>query len=60
MYAVFASILGRDIFRNHNNWADGKLHSLQKNNVNPWLSFQRIASIAQCLVGAFEGWSLLV
>ena len=24
--------LGGIFFRNHNNWADGKLHSLQKNN----------------------------
>ncbi len=33
MYAVAFSILGRDIFRNNHNWADGKLHSLQKNNL---------------------------
>lgn len=34
MYAVFISIHGRDIFMDNHNWADGKLHSLQKNN---WL-----------------------
>lgn len=34
MYAVFVSILERGIFSYHINWADGKLHSLQKNN---WL-----------------------
>ena len=60
MYAVPISIFGGIFFRNHNNWADGKLHSLQKNNVNPRLPFQRIVSIAQCLVGASEGSSLLV
>lgn len=35
MYAVRVSIYRRDVFfRNNHNWADGKLHSLQKNN---WL-----------------------
>ena len=34
MYAVSVSIFGGIFFRNHYNGADGKLHSLQKNN---WL-----------------------
>ncbi len=29
---VLISILGRGILKNQNNWADGKLHSFQKNN----------------------------
>ncbi len=32
MYAVPVYIFGGIFFRNHNNGADGKLHSLQKNN----------------------------
>ena len=55
MYAVPVSIFGGVFFRKHNNGADGKLHSLQKNNVNPRLSFQRIVSIAQYLVCASVG-----
>jgi len=34
MYAVPVSIFGGIFFRNYYNGADGKLHSLQKNN---WL-----------------------
>ena len=34
MYAVSVSIFGGIFFRNHYNGANGKLHSLQKNN---WL-----------------------
>lgn len=34
MYAVSVSIFGGIFFRNHYNVADGKLHSLLKNN---WL-----------------------
>ena len=34
MYAVPVSIFGGLFLRNHNNGANGKLHSLQKNN---WL-----------------------
>lgn len=34
MYAVFVSILGGIFFSENHNWADEKLHSLQKNN---WL-----------------------
>ena len=33
MYAVLFLSIGGDFFRNHNNWADGKLHSLQKYNL---------------------------
>ena len=35
MYAVLILFIGGIFFKIHNNWADGKLHSLQKNN---WLS----------------------
>ena len=34
MYAVLILFIGGILFKIHNNWADGKLHSLQKNN---WL-----------------------
>ena len=33
MYAVPVSIFGGLFLMNHNNGADGKLHSLQKNNL---------------------------
>lgn len=34
MYAAPVSIHKREFFSDNHNWADGKLHSLQKNN---WL-----------------------
>lgn len=58
MYAVYVSILGGIFFRNNHNWADGKLHSLQKNNIKPQLSFQRSVSTALFLVYASVGYSL--